>query len=403
MPTSVVSVKQLNLYLKSLIEADSNLAYISVKGELSNVKVHFASGHIYFTLKDEDAAVKCVMFKGNALSLTFQPKDGMKVVCSGRVSVYERDGVYQIYAERMVQEGEGDLLANYERLKAKLEAEGLFDKSRKKPIPRFPQRVSVITSETGAAVRDIFNVLTRRYPMCDILLIPATVQGEAASKSLCSAIDIAETTNSDVVIIGRGGGSAEDLWCFNDEALARKIAAANIPIISAVGHETDFTLCDFVSDLRAPTPSAAAELAVPDINEISSDISGFKKIVKTRMKSKIETYEQGLSKILSSNIFAGFDERIMGKRYIMLDSIRERIESLVEKKLMSVRSDFSRTAATLEALSPIKTMLRGYSVAEKDEKIVKTVDSLQKNDKINLKFSDGSAECTVNSVRKDEI
>ena len=254
----VVSVRQLNMYIKSLLESDGKLAYISISGEISNLKQHFASGHVYFTLKDDSATLKCVMFKGNASKLKFTPLEGMQVICSGRISVYERDGVYQLYVEDMVQSGEGDLLAALEKLKEKLTKEGLFDSAVKKPIPKFPLCVGVITSETGAAIRDIFSVLGRRYPLADIVLCPATVQGEAAPGSLINALNEMEKTNADVVIIGRGGGSIEDLWCFNDEKLVRRIAEFSKPIISAVGHETDFTLCDFVCDLRAPTPSAAA-------------------------------------------------------------------------------------------------------------------------------------------------
>ena len=402
MPMAVISVKQLNLYIKSLIEADSRLAYISLRGEISNFKSHFSSGHLYFTLKDDSASIKCVMFRGNASRVNFPLKDGMKVICSGRISVFERDGVYQLYVENIFPDGEGDLLAELERTKAKLEGEGLFDASRKKPLPKFPKKVCVITSETGAAVQDIFNILTRRYPLCDILLIPAIVQGESAPKSLIKALDMASGTDSDVIIIGRGGGSAEDLWCFNDELLARKISQTEIPVISAVGHETDFTICDFVADLRAPTPSAAAELAVPDINEIKADISHYEQIIGQRVNQIITLNNDKFKKLVSSNIFTDPAEKIVGKRYLMLDSVRDRIEGLAAKTVMTRQADFSGLAARFDALSPVKTLLRGYAVAEKNEKTIVSVREIEVGEKLTLNFSDGTADCTIDSVREEE-
>ena len=402
MPMTVISVKQLNLYIKSLIEADSRLAYISLRGEISNYKSHFSSGHLYFTLKDESAAIKCVMFRGNASRVNFPLKDGMKVICSGRISVFERDGIYQLYAENIFPDGEGDLLAELEKTKAKLEGEGLFDASRKKRLPKFPKKVCVITSETGAAVQDIFNILTRRYPLCDILLIPAIVQGESAPKSLINALDMASGTDSDVIIIGRGGGSAEDLWCFNDELLARKISQTEIPVISAVGHETDFTICDFVADLRAPTPSAAAELAVPDINELKADIAHYEQIINQRVNQIIILNNDKFEKLVSSNIFTDPEEKIVGKRYLMLDCVRDRLESLASKTVMTRQADFSGVAARLDVLSPVKTLLRGYAVAEKNSKTIVSVKEIEAGEKLTLRFSDGTADCTIDSVREEE-
>lgn len=400
MPTAV-TVRQLNLYIKSLLEGDSKLAYISIRGEISNFKRHFASGHLYFTLKDDTAALKCVMFKGNAARLRFQPKEGMQVVCSGRISVFERDGVYQLYAENMVPDGEGDLMAALEKLKAKLEAEGLFDQTRKKPIPKFPKKVAVITSETGAAVRDILNVLGRRYPLCDVLFCPATVQGALAPASLCNALDIVAKTEADVVIIGRGGGSIEDLWCFNDERLARKIADMNIPVISAVGHETDFTVCDFVADLRAPTPSAAAELAVPDAEELLQNISGFKRGTQNRISNVIASYELALSRLTSSRMFTAPAEYICERRSLMLDSVTDRISSCAEKSVITKEKLFCTVAAKLDALSPIKTMLRGFTVAEKDGKALSSVGQLTAGEDITLRFHDGKAKCNTTKIIKE--
>lgn len=398
---TIITVKQLNLYLKSLIEGDSKLSYVSIKGELSNFKNHFASGHLYFTLKDDSSSIKCVMFRGSAQKLRFVPKDGMQVICSGRISVYERDGAYQLYAEEMVPDGEGDLMAKFEEIKVKLSKEGLFDQSRKKKLPVFPKKVAVITSETGAAVRDIFNVLGRRYPLCDILLCPATVQGETAPKSLIEALDIISKTDSDLVIIGRGGGSAEDLWCFNDENLARRIATMEIPVISAVGHETDFTICDFVSDLRAPTPSAAAELSVPDREELLSNIKTFKNQIEYNVNEKLALRSNKLKTVLISSVFSRPEENIVAKRSIMVDSVSERMSNNMEKKLMTLEKMFSEIATKIDSLSPIKTMLRGYASAQKQGRMVKSVIDVENGDKITLHFYDGKAECLVENTVKE--
>lgn len=398
---TVVTVKQLNLYIKSLIEGDGRLAFISIKGEISNFKNHFASGHLYFTLKDDAAAIRCVMFRGNAVKLRFAPKDGMQVICSGRISVYERDGAYQLYAEDMVPDGEGDLMAALEKIKEKLSKEGLFDAQRKKKIPPFPKKVAVITSETGAAVRDIFNVLGRRYPLCDILFCPATVQGETAPKSLIEALDTVDKSDADVVIIGRGGGSAEDLWCFNDEELARRIAAMHIPVISAVGHQTDFTICDFVSDLRAPTPSAAAELAVPDGEELLGNIVSIKRRLSANMGERILSANNKLKTIMMSSAFARPTENIVSKRSIMADLLTERLSGNMEKLIMTDEKKFAQTAAKIDSLSPMKTLLRGYTSATKDGKTVSSVNHIEKGDKITLRLHDGRAECMVEKTEKE--
>ena len=397
----VVSVRQLNHYVKSLLEGDSKLAYISIRGEISNFKEHFSSGHIYFTLKDNEAALKCVMFKGNASRLRFIPKEGMQVICTGRISVYERDGVYQMYAENMVPDGEGDLLAALEKLKEKLEKEGLFDAAIKKTIPKFPKKVGVITSETGAAVKDIFNVLARRYPLCDVVFCPATVQGSVAPNSLCSALDLIEQTDADVVIIGRGGGSIEDLWCFNDEKLVRRIAAFNKPIISAVGHETDFTLCDFVCDLRAPTPSAAAELAVPNAEELYANVSGMKNTVSKRVFDTVDTKERDLGKIVNSRTFTFPEELICEKRSLGLDRIIERSENAFNNKISSKETALFAKITMLDALSPAKTLLRGYAAVGSEGKRVASVSDVSENDKISVTFYDGCAECTVDNIIKE--
>lgn len=397
----VVSVRQLNLYIKSLLEADSKLAYISIRGEISNFKEHFSSGHLYFTLKDTDAAVKCVMFKGNASRLRFVPKEGMQVICTGRISVYERDGAYQMYAENMVPDGEGDLLAALEKLKLKLESEGIFETSHKKQIPKFPKCVGVITSETGAAIKDIFSVLGRRYPLCEITFCPATVQGGLAPNSLCNALDIIEQTDVDVVIIGRGGGSIEDLWCFNDEKLVRRIYSFSKPIISAVGHETDFTLCDFVCDLRAPTPSAAAELAVPSKEELYADIKALETLISKQASAIVELKQSELNKIISSRSFVTPGELICERRSLSLDLVTDRLEGNFNNILTQKEKLLCAEVAKLDALSPTKTLLRGYASVEQNGKTVSSVKSLRENDKITVRLHDGYANCNVKNIVKE--
>ncbi len=400
--SSAISVRQLNFYIKSLLEADGKLAFISVIGEISNFKEHFSSGHLYFTLKDESAAIKCVMFNANARRLKFLPKDGMKVVVRGRISVFERDGAYQLYAEDMTVDGEGDLLQAFEQLKEKLEKEGLFSSARKKAIPPFPSKIAVITSSTGAAVKDIFNVLTRRYPIAKVELIPAIVQGAEAPMSLCKALDIAyNDPENQVIIIGRGGGSVEDLWCFNDEGLARKIAESKIPVISAVGHETDFTICDFVSDLRAPTPSAAAELAVPDIDELSLSVNTYSNIIFSAAENILTRHFLLLDKVKSLPVFSKPSETLIEKKAIEVDRLADNIFNKANEKFENIDKAFTKITSKIDALSPLKTLARGYSVAVKGGKAVTDSKALLENDNLNVKFSKGSADCKVIKVYEE--
>ncbi len=394
----VVTVTQLNSYIKSLLDGDNRLSFISIRGEISNFKRHFASGHIYFTLKDNSSTLKCVMFKGNAEHLKFELKEGMQVICTGRISVYERDGIYQMYAESIKPDGEGDLLLKLEQLKEKLTKEGLFDAASKKPIPKFPKKVGVITSETGAAIKDIFSVLGRRYPMSDIVFCPATVQGELAPSSLCTALDKMEQTDADVVIIGRGGGSIEDLWCFNDEKLVRRIYSFSKPIISAVGHETDFTLSDFVCDLRAPTPSAAAELAVPDCEELKSNILSAESFIEKKIINLLASKQNALDLLLKNRIFSSPEEYIFEKRILGLDFMTDRLENGLQKILTVKENKCSTQIARLDALSPTKTLLRGFACVEMGDKNISSVKSLDKNDKITVRFQDGKADCTVDKI-----
>lgn len=392
-----LSVKQLNLYVKSLLEGDAHLQNVAVTGELSNFKDHYASGHFYFTLKDADTAIKCVMFRSFASRLTFRPADGMRVVLRGRASLYEKDGQYQFYAEEMYSAGIGDITLQFEQIKAKLNAEGLFDEKNKRPLPKFPRRIAVVTSDTGAAVQDIKNILARRWPVCEVLLCPVPVQGQNAVPEMLSALDgIYESGNADIIIIGRGGGSAEDLWAFNSEELARKLYESPVPVISAVGHETDFTICDFVSDLRAPTPSAAAELAVPDAEEIYLRLLKFRGTLKNSLYKKYELSKARLERLNSSIFFKQPEDALVNSRRISCDRAAEHLKNAFDAAVKSRAASFASLAAKLDSLSPLKVMARGYAAALKNGRALTSAAELEKGDRIRLEFKDGSAVCTVN-------
>ncbi len=401
MAPSVITVKQINSYIKSLLEGDSRLAFVRIRGEISNFKAHFTSGHLYFTLKDKDASIRCIMFKGNASKLKFAPSDSMQVVCTGRISVYDKDGTYQLYVDDIELDGLGELSEALEKIKLRLEKEGLFDSSRKRKIPLFPKKIAVITSESGAAIQDILNVLNRRFPLCEVVFKSALVQGIDAPESLCDALDIVyKNSGADVIIIGRGGGSLEDLWCFNDEALARKIAQSPIPVISAVGHETDFTICDFVADLRAPTPSAAAELAVPDASELLSKISAIGRklfnAVESDLNYKIALNEKIQNEQFLKNPIEFFINTPLRENNLLVD----RIKNKLKLNLSEYEKEFAKVTAGLDALSPLKLLAKGYLVATKNDNIVKSVNDIAEKDKFTLTFSDGTADCTVDKVVK---
>ncbi|MBR6573270.1 MAG: exodeoxyribonuclease VII large subunit [Clostridia bacterium] len=402
MAPSVITVKQINLYIKSLLEGDSRLTFVRIRGEISNFKNHFTSGHLYFTLKDKDAAIRCIMFKGNASKLKFIPSDSMQVVCTGRISVYDRDGTYQLYVDDIVLDGQGELAEALEKIKVKLEKEGLFDSSRKRKIPAFPKKIAVITSESGAAIKDILSVLERRFPLCEVVFKPALVQGIDAPKSLCDSLDfVYNSSEADVIIIGRGGGSLEDLWCFNDETLARKIAVSPIPVISAVGHETDFTICDFVSDLRAPTPSAAAELAVPDTNELQNKIANLRRKLFSTLEADIN-YKIALNEKIKNQQFLKSPIDFFIERPLNLNkNILDKISNKIKLTLSENEKEFVRVIAKLDALSPLKLLSKGYSVATKDNSIIKSVEDLSVKDNFKLTLSDGTADCTVDKVVKN--
>lgn len=388
-----VSVSQLNNYIKRVLDANSYLGDICVKGELSNFKLH-SSGHIYASLKDEGSLIKLVMFRSCVQRLTFRPDNGMKVTVRGRISVYERDGVYQIYAEDIVPDGVGSLYAAYEKLKAQLDAEGLFDEKFKKPLPPFPQRIGVVTAKTGAAVRDIINITGRRFPMAEVFLAPVSVQGVSAAPEIANAIRLLnEHKLCDVMIVGRGGGSIEDLWAFNEEIVARAIFASHIPVVSAVGHETDFTIADFVADLRAPTPSAAAELVCPSAAELSGYFQNQRGRLKSALIYCIEHKKKTLANLTGAYGFQRFSGRLADERQYV-DALMKNAEKAARSLLEKKRTVLSQAAAKLDALSPLKTLARGYSIAStKDGTLISSVSDVKKEQEFVLRLSDGAADC----------
>lgn len=389
MQYNAISVTELNTYVKEKFEKDEFLNNVLVKGEISNFKHHY-TGHMYFTLKDENSLIKCVMFKGYTANLDFVPKDGMKVIILGTVSVFERDGVYQIYAKAMKKDGIGDLYAEYEKLKSKLEQEGLFDNIHKKKIPFMPKCIGVLTSNTGAVIRDIINVSTRRNPNVYIKLLPVPVQGQGAAEKIVKAIEIMNKQKlADVIILARGGGSLEDLWPFNEEIVARAIYNSNLPIISAVGHETDFTIADFVADLRAPTPSAAAELAVPEIYDVKEKLNSYEYRLKNALIKKVEFMRLRYQKCMASRAFKAPMQKI-NEQYMILDKIVKNIEFIISTRLKDEKTKMIKAISKLDALSPLKTLTRGYVIVQKDGKILNSVKELRNGDKINLTFKDGS-------------
>ena len=392
-----ITVEELNLYIKNKVQDDEFLNNVYVKGEISNCKLHY-TGHIYFTLKDEKSLIKCVMFRSYATHLNFTPKDGMKIVLLGTVAVYERDGVYQIYAKAMKQDGIGSLYEAYEKLKNDLEKEGLFDEAHKKKIPMFPKTIGVLTASTGAVIRDIINVSTRRNPNVRIRLLPVPVQGKDAAPEIVEGIKrMNNEMLADVIILGRGGGSLEDLWPFNEECVARAIYDSKIPIISAVGHETDFSISDFVADLRAPTPSAAAELAVPNISDVIYTISNYENRYKTKLKKKVQIMKLRYEKCMTRNVFMNPTQKISEKEMLLdmkVKNINSAINNIINKKNIILVKNITK----IDSLSPLKTLSRGYSIAEKDGKILKSVTQVNKEDRIELKVTDGIVKTKVEEI-----
>ena len=398
MEKAVISVTDLNNHIKDLLDNDSLLVGLAVKGELSNYKI-YPSGHHYFTLKDAESSIRCVIFKGNASKLHFKPDNGMVVTAVGRVTVFPRDGAYQLYCTDLLPEGMGDLHVAFEQLKEKLAKEGLFDSIHKKPIPRYPQTIAVITSSAGAAVRDIIRVLGKRWPMSKIVILPVRVQGVEAPPELVGAIRYANKYKvGDLIITGRGGGSIEDLWAFNDERVARAIYDSEIPVISAVGHEPDVTIADYVADLRAATPSNAAELAVPDQNEMRETISSHEARYLHAMRKKLFEMNAKLSDLSSRRVMQNPTAYIDQKR-LELDSIGNALISRYERLLNLKKHEYIRLAASLDALSPLKVLARGYAIAtDENGNAISSSENVKWGDELKVCLSKGSLLCTVDEV-----
>lgn len=389
-----ISVSDLNNYVKNKIAEDEYLNRVLVKGEISNFKRHY-TGHLYFTLKDENSLIKCIMFKSNAQRIDFDPKDGTKVFVLGSVSVYERDGVYQIYVQAMKEDGLGALYRKYEELKKKLQLKGFFDENRKKKIPVLPKTIGVLTSQTGSVIKDIINVSTRRNPNVHIRIYPVPVQGDGAAEKIAEGIKFMNDNKlADVLILARGGGSLEDLWPFNEEIVAQAIYDSDLPVISAVGHETDFSISDFVADLRAPTPSAAAELSVPDIYEVQKHIGTCQDRLRMSLIKKVEIMKLRLEKSISSSAFKE-PLRFVNDSYMKIDSYIKQMEMYISNKYKKCEASYIEKISKLETLSPLKTLKRGYSLVELDGKIIKSVKDIKENDKIEIKFIDGTREAKI--------
>lgn len=401
---SAMSVSQLNNYVKNLLDDDFMLSDTEVTGEISNFKHYLSGGHMYFTLKDEHASIAAVMYKNANQSLTFLPQDGMKVKVKGSVSIYPQSGKYQIYVREMSADGEGELYRQYELLKRKLASEGLFDEEHKKPLPKIPMNVGIITSKFGAALKDMINVSKRRFPLARLLVYPSAVQGISAHEELIRGINHFNTEkNVDAIIIGRGGGSVEDLWAFNNEQLARAIYDCDIPVVSAVGHETDFTICDFVSDLRAPTPSAAAELVFPDISEISASLDYTKKYMRELIDGRIADAENTLSHFSADKIKVRLSEKY-DKISTNIDSFEKSLKKEFSQKMLLYEEKILYTAALLEARSPLSILSKGYSIVSNvNGKALKSISEAHNDMNVNIRFTDGSVKARITeSTPKEE-
>lgn len=396
--SKAITVSQLNRYLKDIVESQQVLNNIYIVGEISNFLHYYRSGHLYFTLKDSQSQMKAVMFNSYAQRLKFEPEDGMSVICRGRVSVYEKDGLYQLYVEDMQPDGIGSLSLAFEQLKDKLAKEGLFDEKYKKPIPKYPHKIGIATSNMGAAIEDIKNITKRRFPLAQLVIVPTVVQGEQAGDDIVKSIKFLDNIDDiDLIIVGRGGGSIEDLWAFNLEKVARAVFESKKPIISAVGHETDYTICDFVADLRAPTPSAAAELAVPDSEQLISHLKNVNYTLSVLLNRKLEKEYQRYDFLVANSIlsnpekfFSGLKEDIFSKE--------NKITELFAAKIKDKYSLLAKFAGKLDALSPLAVISRGYSICENEKGIVKSVNDTDKGNKISVKLIDGNLICTVNEV-----
>ncbi len=394
-----LTVTQLNMYIGTLLDRDDVLSAISVRGEISNFK-HHSSGHMYFSLKDSESVVRCVMFRTAASRVKFRPEDGMKIIARGRVSVYPATGQYQIYVENMEPDGIGALYVAYEQLKAKLASEGLFDSDRKRSVPPYPSKIGIVTSQTGAAIQDLLNILKRRYPIAEVTLYPALVQGDGAAETLIDGIRYFTRHKPDVIIIGRGGGAIEDLWCFNDETLAREIAACDVPVISAVGHETDFTICDFVADLRAPTPSAAAELAVPDVKAILKQIENDRARLYQAVDRRFDQARTRLERAANAQVLSD-PQRFLEPYYNVIAKYKNALDVCAQKILTEKRGQISLLSGKLQALSPLAVLARGYAIVTKDGKRVQNIKGVAKGDTIHVRVTDGIMYATVNDTESE--
>ena len=402
MERSALSVTELNSYVKSLVDGDELLMDVCVRGELSNYKI-YPSGHHYFTLKDAESSLRCVMFKYSAMKLRFRPENGMGVTAFGRVSVYLRDGAYQLSCTSLMPEGMGDLQVAFEQMKAKLSAEGLFDPAHKKPLPPFPEKIAIITSSAGAAIHDMIRILGHRWPMTKVLLLPVRVQGMEAPAEIAGAIRYAnEFQIADLIITGRGGGSLEDLWAFNDERVARAIYASGIPVISAVGHEPDVTISDYVADRRASTPSNAAEIAVPDWHEMQDALQSYEIRSRQAMEKSLKSLSQRLDALKNKRVLT--DPGVyLDNRRMDLDRARDRLLAASERQLAAKRQSFVKLGASLDAMSPLRVLSRGYTVSsDRDGKVLKSVRDLRAGQEISVRFSDGLADCRVESITEGE-
>ena len=403
MSQNVLSITQINEYIRARMDEDSLLAGVAVRGEISNYKL-YPSGHHYFTLKDESAALKCVMFKGNAMRLRFRPENGMKVIAMGKISVYPRDGAYQLYCTGMAMDGIGDLHAAFEQLKAKLAAQGLFDPAHKKPLPQFPGTIGIVTSAAGAALHDMLRILRKRYPLSQVLLLPARVQGAEAPGEIAAAIRYADAYNlADLLIVGRGGGSIEDLWAFNDEQVAHAIYQCRIPVISAVGHEPDVTISDYVADLRAATPSNAAELAVPDQDALRQTLDAMSAAMAVAMDRQIKSARRHLN-ILAASPALKSPTGYLERKRTDLHHLQERLLSGQLRSIDRKKQRFIGMTAKLDAMSPLKVLTRGYSMSKKvDGTVIRSINQIAIGDTIRISLSDGSISAAVTDVKESSL
>ena len=390
----VITVTQINRYIASILKNDRNIQGVMVRGEISDYVRHFRSGHIYFTLKDQESSLKAVMFASSASRLKFEPEDGMTVIVSGSISVYEREGAYQLYVNDIIPEGNGAAGAALEQLKKKLQKEGIFDTGHKRPLPAMPKKIGAVTSLSGAAVRDIINVLTRRYPLCEVYAVNALVQGDGAADSVCRGILKAEAAGCDVIIVGRGGGSSEDLSVFNTEKIAYAVYNCKVPVISAVGHETDFTIADLAADLRAPTPSAAAELASPDIRSLYEKISFYERRIEKAVIAQLDKATDCFIAI-NARLLAQSPEKKLQLADERIVSLNKRLETVYLRYMDKLERELAEKAAKLDSLSPLKVLSRGYSLVYKDENLLSSSEFLEKGDKVSITFGSGGASAEI--------